>query len=285
MSPDILKTLRSRATKRVRNQTESTSTTQYQYPRFRTSASKFEAKTARPPVFASTQNDFDKSMPIVRRGQKRKSNSQKPSSRKIKRNVASRRARRQAANEAAADVANISDNANGTNTENSKKGRKRNVGNMVGDVLNSNFNIVTLNIGTITPRLRNGLDKNYQAEDPSIATCIESTLSELAKLNTDLIRRGILVTFNYINHVMAEHPSVTENIAERDNLRHIADDKFPFFQLLVKSLYKKEPVSSKDPSLGTVLEAIKLFDEIPGDKDIMGETIKITSKMEHQYTF
>ncbi|KAF9959264.1 hypothetical protein BGZ65_000612 [Modicella reniformis] len=92
-----------------------------------------------------------------------------------------------------------------------KKGRKRTPGNLIGDVLNSNFATVTMNEGTIHHRLQRGLQQNYHADDHlELSQHIESTIEGLVKINTDLIRCGSLATLNFINEneIMATRPSI-----------------------------------------------------------------------------
>ncbi|KAF9344234.1 hypothetical protein BGX26_004622 [Mortierella sp. AD094] len=92
-----------------------------------------------------------------------------------------------------------------------KRGRKRNPGNIIGDVVKSSYKTVTLNLGTIDPRFRSGLQINYKANDShGVREYIQLLIQDLVKLNTDLIRCGVMATFNYINMVMARYPSITE---------------------------------------------------------------------------
>ncbi|KAF9987432.1 hypothetical protein BGZ65_003642 [Modicella reniformis] len=74
-------------------------------------------------------------------------------------------------------------------TSEPSKEPNRNLGNMIGDVLNGNFQTVALNIGTIGPRPKCGIQKNYKADHSiSVINHIQSTIQDLVKLNTDLVR-------------------------------------------------------------------------------------------------
>ncbi|KAG0301123.1 hypothetical protein BGZ99_003560, partial [Dissophora globulifera] len=184
-----------------------------------------------------------------------------PPKAKIERNIASARARRQA-----------DERTKDTETT-PKRSRKRNPGNMIGDVLDGNYKTVTLNLGTIDHRLQVGLQENYGVrDDADVHRHILSTIQDIVKLNTDLIRCGTMATFNYINTVMSEHPSI--NIESPDvgirkhKLQYIANDEFGFFKSLVKAIYHGDKGSKgKGDSFEAAVTATNLFKAMPGDKD------------------
>lgn len=188
---------------------------------------------------------------------KPKKQAQEVRQKKVQRNSASRRARQQAEED----------------TGTPKKGRKRNLGNMVGDVLNGTFKTVTLNLGTIDHRLQLGLQKNFNSSNcPEVQQQIQSTLQDIAKLNTDLIRCGCMATFNYINTVISKHPSISagsNDIKTRhDQLEFIAYDKHGFFKTLVKALYHGEGIKGKGPSFDAAIQTTELFINIPGNQGL-----------------
>jgi hypothetical protein len=236
---------------------------------------------ALPPKFPSVEGSTSKTKSTSKaRGKKRKAD--KPDNKitkktktkqpittnsreKVHRNPAARWVRKQST-----AVANPSPH----DSSSEKKGRKRNVGNMVGDVLKSTFKTITLNVGTISSRLQRGLDKNFQSTEDDVADYIDATIQDLVKLNTDLIRSGILATFNYINVVMAKHPSIAENTIRREKLQYIADDQHSFFHTLVKGLYRwGQDLKGSGESFKAALEAIELYKDMPGDKNDFMERI------------
>lgn len=160
---------------------------------------------------------------------KKQKAAKKQSTTKVVRNKASRMVRQQ----------QMAASQSSESTE-SKKGRKRNLGNIVGDELSRLFKEVTLNIGTLTPCLQRGLNNNY-ANGANVNNFIRSTIVGMAKINTDLIRCGVMATFNYINTVMSEHPSISPQSSDiklrNGKLKHIAMDGNSFFNHLVKTLY------------------------------------------------
>ncbi|KAF9944685.1 hypothetical protein BGZ65_011726 [Modicella reniformis] len=122
-------------------------------PSYRTSGNKYMTKEFEPPSFSADQEAESASSRKRRAKTKGKDVVKKPKiqdrqRQKVVRNPASRRDRQEADGETAP-----------------KKGSKRNVGNMVGDVLDGNYQKVTLNIGTINPRLQCGMEKNYDANE------------------------------------------------------------------------------------------------------------------------
>ncbi|KAG0005882.1 hypothetical protein BGZ65_009910 [Modicella reniformis] len=115
--------------------------------------------------------------------------------------------------------------------------------------------------------------KHYGTNDShDVKQHIQSTIQGLVKLTTDLIRCGIMATFNYINTIMAEHPSInsgSDNIRTRHvKFQYINDGKHGFFKTLVKGLYHGEDkIRRTGASFDLAVETIKLFKAIPGDKN------------------
>lgn len=179
---------------------------------------------------------------------------------KVVRNKASRKVRLQ--HSAEAQVAESS-----TVTQ----GRRRNLGNIVGDVVKKHFKVVTLNIGTINPCLRRGLMNNYDAASDDIYDFIRSTIPGMTKINTDLIRCGAMATFDFINTVMESHPSIDlppDIESRRRKLRHIEDDKSPFFTILVKRLFSEDRIVRGEAQESTKVaeEAVASFKKTMGMK-------------------
>ncbi|KAF9914938.1 hypothetical protein FBU30_002289, partial [Linnemannia zychae] len=191
----------------------------------------------KPRVFNHRATDLDYQDPTPPRKRKRKSDDSRkkkktvmrnPSSKVAVRTLASRRVRQQ-------------EEAQDEGSQAAKKGRKRNPGNMIGDVLGNIFAMTSMNLGTIHHRLSRGLQLTYHADDYSeLSQHIESTIEGLAKLNTDLIRCGSIATFNYINTIMATYSSVNPNSGDIERRRllfkHISNES-GFFKTLVKGLY------------------------------------------------
>ncbi|KAK3817252.1 MAG: hypothetical protein J3Q66DRAFT_369112 [Benniella sp.] len=119
-----------------------------------------------------------------------------------------------------------------------------------------------LDIGTIHQRLSKGIKDNFHAENPSgLADYIESTIVEMAKLNTDLLRHDSIATQNYVNGVMSKHlsldPSSTDNATRREKFRDIHTET-GFFKSLVKILYNSNTHGSS-PSYLAAVEAAQQF--------------------------
>ncbi|KAF9079924.1 hypothetical protein BGX27_005854, partial [Mortierella sp. AM989] len=149
-------------------------------------------------------------------------------------------------------------------------GRKRNPGNLIGDVLNSNYKTVTLNVGTANGCLQRGL-LNYKREDClGVHEHILSTIRELVRINTDLIRYGCLATFNYINFAMAEHPSIDATSKDveyrKEKLKYIANDSQYYFTSLVKVLYNADSKGKTD-YFKAAKSTVALFMEMPGNDE------------------
>lgn len=243
---------------------------------YRTSGHDYRAREFHEPALDLNRDDATASRSTKKRkrgvspkGKKKaKVSKKKQHKSKVLRTPASRRARQQ------------EEENKDTNTI--KKGRKRNPGNMIGDVLNSNFATVTMNMGAIRPRLQHGLEQNYQANDYlKLSRHIESTIEGLVKINTDLLRCGSLATLNYINEIMAAHPSIdpdSEDVEIRcKRFKYIAGESHGFFKTLVKGLYHwNNELNGKGESFDSASAAIRSFREMPGDKNAMMQRV-----MEH----
>ncbi|KAG0282726.1 hypothetical protein BGZ98_006649, partial [Dissophora globulifera] len=184
----------------------------------RTSGNEYRAKEFTQPVFSAD----DEPSPAKRKAQKQLTKKHKKQARKprqkVKRDRASKRARQE---QEIPDAGNL------------KKCRKRNPGNMIGDVLKSTHHVVTLNVGTVDQRLRVGLNKNYGCSSRDVHQHIMSTLQDIVKLNTDLLRCGVMAVLNFINTVVADNPSISSNSSDiatrRDILQFLAYDKHGYF--------------------------------------------------------
>lgn len=244
---------------------------------YRTSGHDYRAKEFHEPAIDLNRDDATASRSTKKRkrranskGKKKKAkvSKEKRHKSKVLRTPASRRARQQEEENKDSDTI--------------KKGRKRNPGNMIGDVLNSNFATVTMNMGTIRHRLQNGLEQNYQANNHlKLSQHIESTIEGLVKINTDLIRCGSLATLNYINEIMAAHPSIdpaSGDVEIRCKLfKYIAGESHGFFKTLVKGLYHwNNDLKGKGESFDSASAAIRSLREMPGDKNAMMQRV-----MEH----
>ncbi|KAF9408979.1 hypothetical protein BGZ76_005768, partial [Entomortierella beljakovae] len=283
---------------------------------FLTSGNKFIAKGFVPPIPCTDQetelnrakkrnvNSLGRGQPRKKRNKNASSQlSQKPRKQKVRRNRASKMSRQLALLDTQQHTLELngqhsqqhseqnnqddthqtdgpqaeSSQVEGT-TESNKQGRKRNLGNMVGDVLNKSYKMVTLNIGTIDACLEQGLKNNYGLVDCNDAKdAIQTTIQNLVRLNTELIRNGIMATFNYINTVMTEHPSIVPGCADikhrNDNFQYISEDKYGYFRTLVKGLYYNS-ISSKEPSVNSVLKTIDIFKSLPGFEKGMLQVVK-----------
>ncbi|KAF9347175.1 hypothetical protein BGX34_003339 [Mortierella sp. NVP85] len=194
----------------------------------------------------------------------KRSKSESPKKQAMIRNPASRRARQQKDGQTEA-----------------VKSRKRNVGKMIGDVLMGSFNMTTQELGTVHRRLEHSMQCNYNTpylED--IITHIETTIEELVKSNTDLIRIGTLITFNFINTIMAQYPLIddADSIVSRgDTFQYLSKEKYGFFKTLVKGIYHGETgISGQGPSFETAKQAIATFKAINNmPTDAMNEVTKI----------
>jgi len=155
---------------------------------------------------------------------------------------------------------------------------EKDTGNMIGDVINNNYKTVTLNIGTVGRCLQRGLPNNLKIDEftvddySKVHEHILSSIQDMVKINTDLIRCGCLATFHYINTIMAEHPSIdlgSDDIkARRDKLRYIVNEKEGYFRTLVKGLYNGvTKIKGKGGSFESAKETVELFMCIPGDND------------------
>lgn len=142
---------------------------------------------------------------------------------------------------------------------------------MVGDVLKSTHHVVTLNVGTVDHRLQVGLNKNYGCSSQGVHQHIISTLRDIVKLNTELLRCGVMAVFNFINTVISDNPSINTNssdiAARREIFQFIAYDKHGYFGTLVKALYHGEDdIRGHGPSFGAAVRTVKMFKAMPGDK-------------------
>ncbi|KAF8921664.1 hypothetical protein BGZ58_004052, partial [Dissophora ornata] len=249
---------------------------------YHTSGNKFKAKEFNPPAFSISQSDststdtdpannkrlqatqgksVEKKPKISEEQPKAQPKPQKPQKDKIKRDPASKWVRQQLENKEAPNT-----------------GRKRNPGNMIGDVLNVNYKTVTLNIGTVGRCLQRGL-LNYNTEDcPGLHEHILSTIRGLVRINTDLIRYGSLATFNYINIVMAEHPSINAESKDveyrKEKLQYIANESQGYFKSLVKVLFYGDKATGNLDYYKSAKSTAELFMAMPGDKKEMIQRLR-----------
>ncbi|KAF9150337.1 hypothetical protein BGX20_005733, partial [Mortierella sp. AD010] len=249
---------------------------------YHTSGNKFKAKEFNPPAFSISQSgstsidtdsvsnkrlqatqgkSVDKKPKISDEQSKAQPKPQKPQKDKIKRGHASKWVRQQLENKEAPST-----------------GRKRNPGNMIGDVLNANYKTVTLNIGTVGRCLQRGL-LNYNTEDcPGLHEHVLSTIRGLVRINTDLIRYGSLATFNYINIVMAEHSSISvgsEDVEYRkEKLQYIANESQGYFKSLVKVLFYGDKATGDLNYFKSAKSTAELFMAMPGDKKEMIQRLR-----------
>ncbi|KAG0304984.1 hypothetical protein BGZ98_004744 [Dissophora globulifera] len=229
---------------------------------YRTSGNIYIAKKSTQPSFGAINDAITRPKIIKRKAKEKLTNqpkkqAQKVRQNKLQRNPASRKARQQTEKDTGVP----------------KKRRKRNPGNMVGDVLNGTFKTVTLNLGTTDHRLQLGLQKNFNFRNcPEVQQHIRSTLQDIAKLNTDLVRSGCMAILNYINTVISGHPSISAGSNDieirRGQLEFIAYDKHGFFKTLVKALYYGEDIRGTGPSFGAAIKTAVSFGDIPGNEGL-----------------
>ncbi|KAI7820126.1 hypothetical protein BC939DRAFT_479080 [Gamsiella multidivaricata] len=150
-----------------------------------------------------------------------------------------------------------------------KKRRKRNARSMAEDVINSNFATVTMNFRTTDWLLPRGLQQNYGAGDYlEESQRIEPTTQELVKLNKDFIRCGSLATFNYINKIMAEHPSIYSDSEDIQIRRDI-------LKTIVKGMHHwDDGLKDSDDSFSLALTTLEPLKTILGDNDAVIQRVE-----------
>lgn len=149
---------------------------------------------------------------------------------------------------------------------------------MIGDVIKGCYKTVTLNVGTIKHRLQYGLKANYNISNSSdVCQYLQSLIQDMVKLNSDLVRCGVMATFNYINTIMVEHPSPTklDDIRNRrEKLQYITEERHGYFKTLVKGLYKGvDKISGGGPSFDSAKLTVNSFIASPGDKNDMMQRV------------
>ncbi|KAF9163129.1 hypothetical protein BGX20_001442, partial [Mortierella sp. AD010] len=263
---------------------------------FLTSGNKFVAKQFTTPVFNTdtnnsiesvsrkgkrrTANTINKGGPNKKRKERVKLQAKKPPRQKVQRNKASKMVRQLAQQPSQQLAQQHTQQVDGDQTEDvivsPKTGRKRNVGNMVGDVLDRNYKMATLNIGTIESCFEQGLKNNYGvAKCNSVNGSIQLTIQNLVKLNTDLTRCGIMATFNYIKRYHGRSFNRTWIYRHREpkKLQYISENRHGYFKTLAKGLYK-EDIKGKGESFDAALETIMRFKAMPGfEKGMLREVM------------
>ncbi|KAG0369353.1 hypothetical protein BGZ54_010184 [Gamsiella multidivaricata] len=140
---------------------------------------------------------------------------------------------------------------------------------MAEDVINSNFATVTMNFRTTDWLLPRGLQQNYGAGDYlEESQRIEPTTQELVKLNKDFIRCGSLATFNYINKIMAEHPSIYSDSEDIQIRRDI-------LKTIVKGMHHwDDGLKDSDDSFSLALTTLEPLKTILGDNDAVIQRVE-----------